>query len=63
MTNYMEDFNMDMPPEAEVSSDPFALMRSAEFDMSQFFDMAGGIWGDDSYNSYAGMAFGSGAPL
>jgi hypothetical protein len=61
--NYMEDFNMDMPPEADVSSDPFALMRSAEFDMSQFFDMAGGIWGDDSYNNYAGMAFGSGAPF
>jgi hypothetical protein len=36
-------------------------MRSADFDMGQFFDMAGSIWGEDSYNSYAGMSFGGGA--
>ena len=59
-TNYMDEFNMDMPPETEANGDPFALMRSADFDMGQFFDMAGSIWGEDSYNSYAGMSFGGG---
>ncbi|KAI4932237.1 uncharacterized protein J4E92_004137 [Alternaria infectoria] len=64
-TNYMEDFGIDMNhvPVTEVSNDPFALMRGADFDMSQFFDMAGGIWGEDSYNNYTGMSFGNGAPF
>jgi hypothetical protein len=35
--------------------DPFAFMKSADFDMEQFFDM--GIWGDEAYN---GMGFGGG---
>jgi hypothetical protein len=60
-THYMEDFNIDMLAENEANSDPFALMRSADFDMGQFLDMAGGIWGDESYNNYNGMAFGGGA--
>ncbi|CAN9451550.1 unnamed protein product [Alternaria alternata] len=60
-TNYMDEFNTEMPPETEANGDPFALMRSADFDMGQFFDMAGSIWGEDSYNSYAGMSFGGGA--
>ncbi|KAL1794338.1 hypothetical protein ACET3X_007759 [Alternaria dauci] len=61
--NYTDEFNMDLPSENEANSDPFGLMRSADFDMGQFFDMAGSIWGEDSYNSYAGMTFGSGAPF
>jgi hypothetical protein len=59
-TNYIDEFNMERPPDTEANSDPFALMRSADFDMGQFFDMAGSIWGEDSYNSYAGMSFGGG---
>ncbi|KNG46357.1 hypothetical protein TW65_86995 [Stemphylium lycopersici] len=43
------------------NSDPFAIMKGADFDMEQFFDMAGGIWGDQSYNSYSDMAFGGSA--
>lgn len=34
-------------------NDPFAFMKSANFDMEQFFDM--GIWSDDAYH---GMGFG-----
>ncbi|USP75075.1 hypothetical protein yc1106_02349 [Curvularia clavata] len=40
-------------------NDPFALMKNADFDLEQFFDMAGGIWGDQSYNSYSDMNFGN----
>ncbi|KAG9186228.1 hypothetical protein G6011_02784 [Alternaria panax] len=61
--NDMDDFNIDMPLEDEVSGDPFAFMRSADFDMGQFFDMAGSIWGEESYNNYTGMAYGGGAPF
>ena len=39
----------------EEGNDPFAFMKSADFDMEQFFDM--GIWGDEAYN---GMGFGGG---
>jgi hypothetical protein len=60
-THYMEDFNIDMPVEEEANNDPFALMKSADFDMSQFFDMAGSIWGDESYSNYTSMAYGGGA--
>ena len=56
----MDEFNVEMPPDTEANGEPFALMRSADFDMGQFFDMAGSIWGEDSYNSYAGMSFGGG---
>lgn len=35
--------------------DPVAFLKSAEFDMEQFFDM--GIWGDEAYH---GMGFGGG---
>ena len=31
----------------EGEHDPFAFMKSADFDMEQFFDM--GIWGDEAY--------------
>ncbi|KAI4945156.1 hypothetical protein J4E91_008133 [Alternaria rosae] len=62
-TNYMEGFNIEMNPGIGVSSDPFAFMKSADFDMSQFFDMAGGIWGDEGYNNYSDMAFGNGTPF
>lgn len=41
------------------SNDPFALMKNADFDLEQFFDVAGGIWGDQSYNNYSDMTFGS----
>jgi hypothetical protein len=61
--NYMGDFNMNVTSDPGVSSDPFAFMKDADFDMSQLFDMTGGIWGDECYNSYTGMSFGSGAPF
>jgi hypothetical protein len=53
----MDFSNMDMSfgADADGANDPFAFMRSADFDMEQFFDM--GIWGDDAYN---GMGFGGG---
>ncbi|EUC49616.1 hypothetical protein COCMIDRAFT_33041 [Bipolaris oryzae ATCC 44560] len=51
----------EMDGAASGSSDPFALMRSADFDIEQLFDMPGGIWGDQCYESYSDMAFGSGA--
>ncbi|KAJ4992174.1 hypothetical protein SVAN01_02193 [Stagonosporopsis vannaccii] len=49
--------NMSMGIGAGVDGgrDPFALMKSADFDMEQFFDL--GIWGDDAYHS---MGFGDG---
>ncbi|KAI4644468.1 hypothetical protein J4E93_006371 [Alternaria ventricosa] len=59
-TNHMEDINIDMHPEIGAGSDPFAFMKSPDFDMSQFFDTAGGIWGDESFNNYTDMAFGNG---
>lgn len=40
---------------SEGEHDPFAFMKSADFDMEQFFDM--GIWGDEAYQ---GMGFGGG---
>lgn len=39
-------------------NDPFAFIKSADFDMEQFFDM--GIWGDEAYS---GMGFGGGSTL
>jgi hypothetical protein len=39
----------------EGEHDPFAFMKSTDFDMEQFFDM--GIWGDEAYQ---GMGFGGG---
>ncbi|KAF9696654.1 hypothetical protein EKO04_005673 [Ascochyta lentis] len=37
----------------EGEDDPFAFMKSADFDMEQFFEL--GIWGDEAYK---GMSFG-----
>lgn len=53
----MDFSNTDTNLEARAGeeSDPFALMKSAEFDMEQLFDM--GIWGDEAYSS---MGFGGG---
>ena len=50
--------NMDMSlgTEMDGGNDPFAFMRSADFDMEQLFDM-GSIWNDDAYH---GMGFGDG---
>lgn len=59
--NFTCEGSAEMDGTANGSSDPFALMRSADFDIEQFFDMAGGIWGDQCYDSYSDMAFGSGA--
>jgi hypothetical protein len=60
--NYMGDINMEMGIQEGDASDPFAFMKDhlADIDMEQVFDM--GIWGDESYNSFAGMGFGPGAP-
>lgn len=52
--------SVELGGDTNRNSDPFALMRSADFDLEPFFDMAGGIWGDDSYNCYSDMAFGGG---
>lgn len=54
---HMDFSNTDTNLEARAGeeSDPFALMKSAEFDMEQLFDM--GIWGDEAYSS---MGFGGG---
>ncbi|EUC38023.1 hypothetical protein COCCADRAFT_32906 [Bipolaris zeicola 26-R-13] len=59
--NFTCEGSAEMDGAPNGSSDPFALMRSADFDIEQFFDMAGGIWGDQCYDSYSDMAFGSGA--
>lgn len=47
------DMNLGVGEDGE--NDPFAFMKSADFDMEQFFDM--GIWGNDAYS---GMGFGGG---
>ncbi|KAF1361651.1 hypothetical protein EJ07DRAFT_153879 [Lizonia empirigonia] len=54
---HMDFSNTDtnLEASADEESDPFALMKSAEFDMEQLFDM--GIWGDEAYSS---MGFGGG---
>lgn len=49
--------------DVDPSSDPFALIKSADFDLEPFFDMAGGIWGDQSYNIYSDMIVGGSAPF
>jgi hypothetical protein len=59
--NFTCEGGAEMDSGINESSDPFAVMRNADFDMEQFFDMAGGIWGDESYDSYSDMIFGSGA--
>ena len=61
--NYMGDVNMEMGVEEDDEYQPFVFMKDqlADIDMEQFFDL--GIWGAESYNSYSGMGFGSGAPF
>ncbi|KAF3010692.1 hypothetical protein E8E13_005864 [Curvularia kusanoi] len=54
----MDFSSMDMCPgiDGDGGHDPFAFMKSADFDMEQFFDM--GIWGDEAYY---GMGLGGGS--
>lgn len=47
--------SMGFATNIEGGHDPFAFMKSADFDMEQFFDI--GLWGDDAYH---GMGFGGG---
>ncbi|KAJ4374900.1 hypothetical protein N0V83_001978 [Neocucurbitaria cava] len=50
--SHMGDINLDIDGAAEDDYGPFSHMKSADFDMEQFFDM--GIWSDESYVGFAG---------
>ncbi|CAO2653997.1 Nn.00g107300.m01.CDS01 [Neocucurbitaria sp. VM-36] len=49
--NHMGDINMDIDRSVEDDYGPFTHMKSADFDMEQFFDM--GIWSDESYVGFS----------
>lgn len=57
--SYLGNINMDIGLESNDANDPFAFMKDIEFDMEQFFDLDGGVWGDESYNNYSAMGFGN----
>ena len=61
--NYMGDTNMDMRAESNDVNDSFAFLKDIDFDMEQFFDMDGGIWGDESYNSYSALGLNDRTPF
>ncbi|EFQ94432.1 hypothetical protein PTT_07908 [Pyrenophora teres f. teres 0-1] len=61
--DYMGDINMDIAAENNNGNDSFAFLKDMDFDMEQFFDMDGGIWGDESYNTYSAMGLGDRAPF
>lgn len=51
----LSEMDMGLGANDEGGNDPFAFLKSPDFDMEQFFDM--GIWGDEAYS---GMGFGGG---
>ncbi|KAE8836023.1 hypothetical protein HRS9139_04121 [Pyrenophora teres f. teres] len=61
--DYMGDINMDIAAENNNGNDSFAFLKDMDFDMEQFFDMDGGIWGDESYNTYSAMGLGDRPPF
>ncbi|KAF7455350.1 hypothetical protein A1F99_026080 [Pyrenophora tritici-repentis] len=62
-SDYMGDINMDIAAGNDDGNDPFAFLKDMDFDMEQFFDMDGGIWGDESYNSYSALGLDDIAPF
>ena len=61
--NYMGDINMDIRAENNDVNDSYSFLNNIDFDIEQFFDMDGGIWGDESYNSYSAMGLSDWPPF